>query len=566
MRQLNNEKLFILYDTDLVLRLHNEKNLKDTRRVLSEFKNLLNGRKPSGDLAKLFLSRYSDRKPRTLYRYAQMLKVFMKWYGKPMNDLKIKRPKSLPQYIEDSDIEKLLAAVKDKKSHKGKVERDCLIIELGIKAGLRREEISELTVGAIHNDFLIVIDSKNHKDRTIPLTSNLAEKLHSYIQGKNSQEKVFKLVPQSISHLVRRFADKAGLPHIHAHSLRHKYATDLVDCGADLSSLQLLMGHDNLSTTQVYIGLSDKRLRRSVDLLENKEEKTKAQDISANSINGNVSSPRPEVMTGAEFTEKTKYEETPHKRQIRKTSQILAESISLPSYWNKDMWKDLPVEFRPGEYSLPIGTVEIGTDKQIKVSNHNTGAGIAAPHLIKGLYIHLGTSGLPMFSELAGDKGRLAEWSSKVPRYLEALLKFLMTIAEEVNDYGTEVSFNDEAKSGLTKWFAITTWNDALQKAGGGSWIDDSWYQTLEHNVGDGLWQLKCGAYTIGFSKSKTKLEQYVRWHRRMRATYAERQLVKDIHAMRRDLGNIAQDLRPRLQEFSDMQHLPGQCELCTKT
>ena len=80
MRQLDNDELFTLYDSDLVLRLHNEKNLKDTRRILAEFKEFLNNRKPSGDLAKSYLSRFTDRKPRTLYRYAQMLRVFMKWY------------------------------------------------------------------------------------------------------------------------------------------------------------------------------------------------------------------------------------------------------------------------------------------------------------------------------------------------------------------------------------------------------------------------------------------------------------------------------------------------------
>ena len=94
LRQLDNDGLFTLYDSDLVLRLHNEKNLKDTRKILTEFKQFLNEQKPSSDLAKSYLSQYSDRKPRTLYRYAQMLRVFMKWYGEPMNDVKVKRPKN----------------------------------------------------------------------------------------------------------------------------------------------------------------------------------------------------------------------------------------------------------------------------------------------------------------------------------------------------------------------------------------------------------------------------------------------------------------------------------------
>ena len=240
MRQLNNEELFKLYDSDLVLRLHNEKNLKDTRRILAEFKDFLNNRKPSGDLAKSYLSQYSNRKPRTLYRYAQMLRVFMKWYGEPMSDFKVKRPKSLPQYIEGSDIEKLFAAIRDKRSHKGVIERDTLLVELALKTGLRRGELADLAVEDIHDDFLVVREGKNNKDRTIPLTPNLAQKLHGFIEGKRRDEKVFGLVAPSITLKIKGFAKKAGLHNIHAHALRHKFATDLLYHGADVRSVQHL--------------------------------------------------------------------------------------------------------------------------------------------------------------------------------------------------------------------------------------------------------------------------------------------------------------------------------------
>ena len=81
--QMNNEDLFQLYDSDLVLRLHNAKNLADTRKILTRFKECLGDYPPSPELAKGFLAQYSDRKSRTLYRYAQMIRVFMKWYGEP---------------------------------------------------------------------------------------------------------------------------------------------------------------------------------------------------------------------------------------------------------------------------------------------------------------------------------------------------------------------------------------------------------------------------------------------------------------------------------------------------
>ena len=84
LRQMDNEDLFQIYDSDLVLRLHNAKNLADTWKILARFKENLGDNPPSPKIVKSFLARYADRKPRTLYRYAQMLRVFMKWYGEPM--------------------------------------------------------------------------------------------------------------------------------------------------------------------------------------------------------------------------------------------------------------------------------------------------------------------------------------------------------------------------------------------------------------------------------------------------------------------------------------------------
>ena len=270
------------------------------------------------------------------------------------------------------------------------------------------------------------------------------------------------------------------------------------------------------------------------------------------------------LKSGGESSGESMRDEKLHKRQIRKVAQKLAESINLPSYRDKDLWNDLPIEFHPGEYSLPLGMVGIGIDKQIKVNYHNAGAGIAAPHLIKGLYNHLSTSGLHRFSELGGDKGKLDNWEGEVARYSEALLKFLLIITEEVRGYGAKVSFHDEVKPGLTKWFVITAWSDALQQVGGRSWIEDSWYKTPEHTDYTGLWQLQCGAYSIGIVESEETLKQYESWHKELRAKYSKHQLAQDIHAMTQELETIAQDNRQRLREFIDMQRLPGHCELCS--
>jgi integrase len=152
---MTNDQLFELYDSDLVLRLRNVKNLSDTRKILARFKQYLNGYPPSPELAKGFLSQFANRKPRTLYRYAQMIRVFMKWYGEPMNDFKVKVPKNMPPYIENSDIEKLFSAIESKKTHKGCITRDSLLVELALKTGMRRAELANLEPRDIHPDFLL---------------------------------------------------------------------------------------------------------------------------------------------------------------------------------------------------------------------------------------------------------------------------------------------------------------------------------------------------------------------------------------------------------------------------
>ena len=154
MRQMSNRDLFKRYDIELLLRLHNKKNLSDTRQMLNKFEVFLAERSPSPDLAKEFLSQFANRKPRTLYRYAQMVKAFMKWYGQPMDEFKVKIPRTLPPYIEDEQIERILQAMVSKRSHKGTIVRDRLLVQMDVKTGPRRTEMANLEVRDVHAEFI----------------------------------------------------------------------------------------------------------------------------------------------------------------------------------------------------------------------------------------------------------------------------------------------------------------------------------------------------------------------------------------------------------------------------
>lgn len=188
---------------------------------------------------------------------------------------------------------------------------------------------------------------------------------------------------------------------------------------------------------------------------------------------------------------------------MREVAKVMIERISLPSHLNKDLWRDLPVEFKPGNYYLPIGAVEIGNNNQIKVTYPDIRNGVAEPHLVEGLFSHLTTSGLTRFTEVAGDDGDINTLVTIAGQYSQELLLFLKLIADEVKGSREKLLFHDEQKPGLTKDFITTIWSDAIQKAEGHSWIDKSWYKPPERVAGTKLLQQKCGAFIIIIAKNE---------------------------------------------------------------
>ena len=126
---MQNSKLFQIYDQELTLRIRNERNPKNERRVLTRFREHLGEHPPSALLAKGFLVQYHSKKPQTLLKYASTIKSFMKWYGEPMDSFKVTIPKTLPPYTEDSQVESLFSAIENRKTHKANIARDTLLVE-----------------------------------------------------------------------------------------------------------------------------------------------------------------------------------------------------------------------------------------------------------------------------------------------------------------------------------------------------------------------------------------------------------------------------------------------------
>ncbi len=181
-------------------------------------------------------------------------------------------------FLDVRDVEKMLT-VPDVSTLKGL--RDRTILELFFSSGMR---ISELT--ALNQDQLTMLQDKRTDRtyelsivgkgkhiRTIFISPRAAEWIRKYLKERHDVEKPLftnltknsdsrRLTPRAIQMMIKRYSIMSGVSKkVTPHTLRHTYATNLLDRGADLRSVQELLGHKNVSTTQVYTHVTNKRLR-----------------------------------------------------------------------------------------------------------------------------------------------------------------------------------------------------------------------------------------------------------------------------------------------------------------
>lgn len=187
-----------------------------------------------------------------------------------------KREKKLPSCLELEEIEHLLEAPNGSKWEE---KRDKAILEVLYSSGIR---VSELT-GLNHEDVdlfsgIMKIRGKGKKERIVPVGSIALKSIQAYADakpasknGKNSDAMFInksgtRLTDRSVRRILIKYARRISLTkEISPHMLRHSFATHMLDRGADLRSVQELLGHQNLSTTQIYTHISTKRLREAYD-------------------------------------------------------------------------------------------------------------------------------------------------------------------------------------------------------------------------------------------------------------------------------------------------------------
>jgi hypothetical protein len=336
-----------------------------------------------------------------------------------------------------------------------------LILLLLSQAGLRRDEAVSLEVINVGEKALRV-RGKEDKDRTVPMTQALLAAIKPFCEGKKPHDSVLGFKEKAIYMAVKKYAKLAGKPDIKPHDLRHAFATRLLENGVNIRIIQELLGHADLATTQIYASVSGVHMEDAIKTLDFSIEGPK-KDL----YTDEKTTLKPLASEKAmEFSEDANTDrETPRKQKMRELAKTLAERINLPSLWDRALWRDLPIDFQPGKYYLPIGAVEIDKDKRIEVNYYDVSADFAQPHHIKGLFSHLSSSGLPKFTELVGDRGKFKNLVVETGQYSEALLEFLRIIEEDIKGYGTKLNFDDEMLPGLTRWFIITVWKDAIDIA-----------------------------------------------------------------------------------------------------
>ena len=196
------------------------------------------------------------------------------WSENPAMELdKPKAARNLPKVLSIEQVDSLLDSI-DKTSLSGK--RDDALFELVYSCGLRISEVCTLKLANLHlEERLILVHGKGDKERLVPFGDRAYEKLLIYLQEVRPELVKERIVAEvfvnyrgeaiSRKGVWKRFKELEALSGVEAkvHTLRHSFATHLLQGGADLRSVQELLGHSDLSTTTIYTHVTDKQLEEA---------------------------------------------------------------------------------------------------------------------------------------------------------------------------------------------------------------------------------------------------------------------------------------------------------------
>ena len=180
----------------------------------------------------------------------------------------------LPKFMTEDEVEKLLSQP-DVTQEIGL--RDRAILEMMYAAGLRVSEAANLQIKDIDIDSgVLTCQGKGDKQRKVPLGKSAVEWLKSYLAKRRKKEHIAMrnlfvtihnrpINRQTIFKFIKEYAEKAELTDVSPHTLRHSFATHLLQNGADSRSVQAMLGHADISTTQIYTHITDNHLQKTYE-------------------------------------------------------------------------------------------------------------------------------------------------------------------------------------------------------------------------------------------------------------------------------------------------------------
>lgn len=234
---------------------------------------------------RIYLNRHQDEKGNCLKQATQnnyiiVLRGFLKHLAK--QDVKTLSAEKLEigkssrrevEFLEPEEVDRLLNSA-DKANLKSL--RDRAILELLFSAGLRVSELVNINRDKINLEKQnFSVKGKGGKTRIVFISDTAKEALEKYLKARTdidpalfvrvgkkvSKDNNLRLTPRSIQRIVKRYATKAGIiKDVHPHTLRHTFATDLLANGADIRSVQEMLGHSSITTTQIYTHITNRRL------------------------------------------------------------------------------------------------------------------------------------------------------------------------------------------------------------------------------------------------------------------------------------------------------------------
>lgn len=172
--------------------------------------------------------------------------------------------RKLPKYLKEDEVRKLLNAPEREKT------RDRLILRILYRCGLRVSELTSLKIEDIDFDdkMITVRGGKGDKDRVVPIDDETLDLIQLYKKDADKGVLILSqrgeaLSTRQVERIVKKYAKKAGIEkNVYPHMLRHSFAVHSLKAGMNLRSVQKMLGHSSLTTTQIYLDLTGEDVKK----------------------------------------------------------------------------------------------------------------------------------------------------------------------------------------------------------------------------------------------------------------------------------------------------------------